>query len=561
MTVRLGTRSSKLALWQTAFVAQRLQAVQPGIDCQVVHISTHGDENQDRPLPEIGGKGLFTEKIEESLRAHQIDAAVHSLKDLPVDESPGLAIAAVLGREEPRDVVVSRDGRGLSALPAGAVIGTSSTRREAQLRALRPDLTVKPIRGNVETRIAKVDAGHYDATVIAGAGVMRLGLAHRVNEWLGMDRCMPAPGQGALAVQCRADDKDLLGLLALVDDSVLRSATDAEREFLRCLGGGCAAPVAAYAIVQEHGGGVSLKGRVISLDGRQAIDVEGEGNDPRALARRLADEAMSAGAGRVLAAERMPLKGRRVLVTRPREQAGDLLALLRERGAVPVALPLIRIERAGSPSQLQAARDAMSSYDWILFTSTNGVQHFFGSFPGLRLSQKAAAVGPATAEALRARGIQPAFVPSEHTGAALARGLRERTGAAVASLRVLLPCAVEHTEEAAQVLRAAGARVDELPVYRTVAEEPGSEELASIEGGFDAVLFLSGSAVRSFRALADRTPALAARLSGAVVGCIGPSTADCAREAGMKVDVVPSEHSLQALVDGLEERFRSWTSS
>ena len=143
---------------------------------------------------------------------------MHSLKDLPVDDSPGLVIAAVLGREEARDVVVSRDGRGLSALRAGAVVGTSSTRREAQLRAARPDLVVKPIRGNVETRIAKVDTGEYDATVIAGAGVMRLGLAGKVSEWISMDQCMPAPGQGALAVQCRADDQVMLGLLALIDD-------------------------------------------------------------------------------------------------------------------------------------------------------------------------------------------------------------------------------------------------------------------------------------------------------------------------------------------------------
>ncbi|HUI72354.1 MAG TPA: hydroxymethylbilane synthase, partial [Spirochaetia bacterium] len=295
MTLRLGTRASKLAVWQTEFVADRLRALRPGVDCQVVHISTHGDEDQNRPLPEIGGKGLFTERIEEALREKRIDAAVHSLKDLPIDDSPGLTIAAVLGREEARDVVVSRDRVGLSGLPAGAVVGTSSTRREAQLRALRPDLTIKPIRGNVETRINKVDRGEYDATVIAGAGVIRLGLADKVSEWIDVDTCLPAPGQGALAVQCRAGDQSILELLGLIDDKVLHRAATAEREFLGGLGGGCAAPVAAYATVRNDARGtIVLQGRVISLDGLQVIEVKGEGDDPGALARRLADEAMSA---------------------------------------------------------------------------------------------------------------------------------------------------------------------------------------------------------------------------------------------------------------------------
>jgi len=564
MNVRLGTRSSKLALWQTAFVADRLRALVPGLDCQIVHISTHGDEDRDRPLPEIGGKGLFTEKIEEALRENKIDAAVHSLKDLPIDDSPGLAIAAVLGREEARDVVISRDGRGLSALPAGAVVGTSSTRREAQLRALRRDLNVKPIRGNVETRIAKVDRGEYEATVIAGAGVMRLGLADRVSEWIGIDRCMPAPGQGALAVQCRADDQRIFGLLALIDDGLLHRVTDAERQFLGRLGGGCAAPVAAIATVKDdRHDRIVLHGRVISLDGQQVIEVRGEGDEPFALARRLADEALSAGAQRILADARtsapmtQPLKGKRVLVTRPREQASDLLSLLCSRGAVPVSLPLIRIEPAGEPSRIEAALEALSSYDWVVFTSANGVEHFFNHLSCRSLAQRTAAVGPATARALLARKITPAFIPSEHTGAALARGLSEREAGTLAGKRILMPCAAAHTEEAARVLRGAGATVDELPFYRTVEEEPAAEDLAAIvNGSIDAVLFLSGSAVRSFQALAAATPALAETLSRAVVGCIGSSTAESAREAGIQVDVVSSEHTMKALVQALEERFR-----
>ena len=551
MTLRLGTRSSKLALHQAGLVADKLRAVMPELDCRMIPISTHGDEDRERPLPEIGGKGLFTEKIEEALRDNRIDAAVHSLKDLPVDDSPGLVTAAVLSRDEARDVVVSRSGAGLLELPAGAVVGTSSTRREAQLRALRPDLAIKPIRGNVETRIAKVARGEYDATVMAGAGLKRLGLAGRVSQWMDAEQFLPAPGQGALAVQCRADDGDVLGLLALINDPALRRATDAEREFLGRLGGGCAAPIAAHATVsQDPPAMVSLHGRVISMDGRQVVDVKGRGDDPRALAGRLAGEAAARGALAILRRERRPLKGKRVLVTRSPEQASELVSLLSQRGAVPVLLPLIRVEAAGDPSQIAAAAADLESYDWVVFSSVNGVEHFFKHLRGGALPRKAAAVGPATAQALEAAGVAPLFVPSEHTGAGLARGLLEREAGGFSGRRVLFPCALEHDPQAAGILRAAGAAVTELTVYRTVTEDPGPEDLAALAGEIQAALFLSGSAARA-------AGGFAGRLSGAVVGCIGPSTAEAAREAGIRVDVVPAEHTSEALVDALEERFSS----
>jgi hydroxymethylbilane synthase len=547
MTVRLGTRSSKLALRQTTLVAERLRAARPDLECRIVQISTHGDEDGDRPLPEIGGKGLFTEKIEEALRGNQIDAAVHSLKDLPVDDAPGLVVAAVLAREEARDVVVSRSGAGLAELPAGAVVGTSSTRREAQLRALRPDVVVKPIRGNVETRIAKVGRGEYDATVMAGAGILRLGLADKVSQWMDAEQFLPAPGQGALAVQCRADDQDMLGLLALIDDPSLRGATEAERGFLGRLGGGCAAPVAAHATVSPSGT-IALAGRVISMDGRTIVEVKGRGEDPGELARRLADDAVARGAGQILRRERQPLKGKRVLVTRAKEQASELCMLLSDRGAVPVLLPLIRIEAAGNAPHIASVMADLGSFDWVVFTSVNGIEHFWSRLEPGALPRKTAAVGPATADALRERGAPPAFIPSEHVGAALARGLVEIEGVSIASRRFLLPCAAEHDEEAARVLRSAGALVVELPVYRTVAARPAPGDLALLDGGIQAALFLSGSAARAAAGLADR-------LSGAVVGCIGPSTAVAAREAGLRVDVVPAEHTAEALVDALEERF------
>jgi hydroxymethylbilane synthase len=298
--VVVGTRRSALARRQTDRVIEALREAWPELVCEVQPIVTEGDRTQasGQPLPEIGGKGLFTAALEEGLRKGRIDLAVHSLKDLPTEDPRDVTIGAVCAREDARDCLVSRGGHGLSELPEGAALGTSSLRRSAQLRALRSDLDVRSIRGNVDTRIRKVREGEFDATLLAAAGVRRLGLEEEVSEWLPIQTMLPAPGQGALAVQCRAEDEGTLELLAAIDDAEARSTTNAERGFLNELGGGCAAPVAAHADALEHGG-VHLVGLVLSPDGREVVRVEGEGA-PDEVAARLAREARAAGAGRIL---------------------------------------------------------------------------------------------------------------------------------------------------------------------------------------------------------------------------------------------------------------------
>ena len=311
--VAVGTRGSQLARRQTALVVDLLRAAWPELRCEVRPIVTEGDRSQEsgRPLPEIGGKGLFTEALEHGLRGGELDLAVHSLKDLPTEEAAGVTVGAVCLREDARDCLVSREGLGLAALPAGAVVGTSSLRRVAQLRALRSDLDLRSIRGNVDTRIRKVQEGEYDATVLAAAGVRRLELERFVTEWLEPQAMLPAPGQGALAVQCRAGDERVLELLAAIDDAVARSATTAERAFLRELGGGCAAPVGAHATMSHDPEGpsntvsqgdlyVRLEGLVLSLDGARAVRVSGEGA-PEEIGERLARDALARGADAVLA--------------------------------------------------------------------------------------------------------------------------------------------------------------------------------------------------------------------------------------------------------------------
>lgn len=300
--VVLGTRASVLARAQTELMVQRFMAVAPELEFETRVIATAGDRSQEsgEPLPEIGGKGLFTAELERAVRESEIDLAVHSLKDLPTEGAGGVVVGAVTERDDPRDCLVAREGAPLSGLREGAVVGTSSLRRAAQLRALRPDLEIRSIRGNVDTRVRKVEDGEYDAVVIAAAGVRRLGLEDAVTEWLTSETMLPAPGQGALAIQCRAGDVAMLALLAELDDPVTRAETTAERAFLSCLGMGCAAPVAALAEAATTPR-VRLQGLVGSVDGTDVVRVSGEG-DSREIGQLLAYEALEAGADRILAA-------------------------------------------------------------------------------------------------------------------------------------------------------------------------------------------------------------------------------------------------------------------
>ncbi|HLF03189.1 MAG TPA: hydroxymethylbilane synthase [Anaerolineales bacterium] len=298
-SLTLGTRGSPLARWQTDHVIRRLHILWPALNSRTKLFTTSGDRNLDKPLPEIGGKGLFTEELENAICSGEIDAAVHSLKDLPIDDTPGLTLGAICEREDARDVLISRDPRPLSDLPRGARVGTASLRRAAQLLATRPDLAVLPVRGNVDTRIRKARSGDYDAIVLAAAGVLRLDLNEHITEYLPFEVMLPAPGQGAMAVQCRADDSTTRELLAAIEHAPTRIAVTAERAFLNSLGGGCSAPVAAYAVFDSQSF-ITMTGLVAARDGRRVIRVSGEGHDPNALGAELAQQALAQGAEELL---------------------------------------------------------------------------------------------------------------------------------------------------------------------------------------------------------------------------------------------------------------------
>lgn len=302
--VTLGTRTSPLAMVQTERAIELLQISWEGLGCSIVPIVTEGDRSQTNgvPLPEVGGKGLFTEALENALRQGRIDLAVHSLKDLPTEDSPGLLIGAISLRDDARDCLVARDGLAFDQLPAGARIGTSSLRRAAQLRGMRHDLEIVSIRGNVDTRIRRVHEGELDAVVLAAGGIWRLERQDDVTEWFAPERMVPAPGQGALALQCRADDEETQELLAKISDPGAWAEGIAERGFLRTLDAGCTAPVGAYAHATAPRE-LRMVGLVSSIDGRDVVRVQGEG-DPDELGERLAREALSAGAQEILEAIR-----------------------------------------------------------------------------------------------------------------------------------------------------------------------------------------------------------------------------------------------------------------
>lgn len=298
--IRIGTRASALALWQTRYIAARLGVLAHGMHVELVEIVSTGDRITDVPLSSVEGTGFFTAALERALVEGRVDVAVHSYKDLPVEQTPGLSVAAVPARGPVEDVLCARNGLTLDALPAGARVGTCSARRTAQVLARRPDVEIHPLRGNVPTRVQRVTSGELDAIVLARAGLVRLGLDTHVTEVFPAGVFLPAPAQGALAVQCRTDDADLVHLLAALDDTPTRRAVIAERTLLHVLGGGCSVPVGAIAVCDRSQ--LTLAAGVFTLDGSHAVRVEERGTDASVLGATAARRLLALGAGEILGA-------------------------------------------------------------------------------------------------------------------------------------------------------------------------------------------------------------------------------------------------------------------
>lgn len=296
----IGTRASKLALWQANHIAALIQKEHPNVAVTIKHIVTSGDKIQDVPLAKIGGKGLFTKELENAMLSGEIDLAVHSLKDMPVELPQGLTLSAITVREDAGDALVSPNYATIDKLPKGAKVGTSSLRRRAQLMRYRPDLVIKELRGNVDTRLKKLETEDLDAIVLAVAGLRRLGWGGRITEILSHQVCLPAVGQGALAIESREDDKEVLRLLAFLNDTKTRQAVTAERAFLRVVEGGCQVPVGVHAHIKDNV--INIEAVILSVDGKEVVrdTISGQPEAASELGQELANRLLQAGGAQIL---------------------------------------------------------------------------------------------------------------------------------------------------------------------------------------------------------------------------------------------------------------------
>ena len=533
--IRIGSRGSQLALVQARWVADRLAAA--GVPAEITLIRTAGD---DRAPDTAWGEGAFVGAIELALLDGRIDAAVHSAKDVPTIEDPRLAIAAWTIREDPRDALVCRvRGTTLATLPLGSRVGTDSPRRGAFLRSVRPDLRIHPLGGNVDTRLRKLDQGESDALVLAVAGLTRLGLADRIDDVLPTDVALPAPGQGALALQMRADDVRAAEALGRLDDPTSRAAVEAERAFLSATGGGCRSPIGALGTLRD--GRLTLHvaaERALELPGHPPVfggiaraEASGPAVDRFDLARELAE--------RIVRWRRRA----RVLVTRPADGAAPLADALAAYGLDPVLVPAIEIRDEPPGAGLDHALRGAGDHDWLVATSPNGVRAALGALDRLGIDpavSRWAVVGPASAAALRARGVDP-FIPTRAAGEALAAELPLAEGA-----RVLLVRGDLADPGLVADLADRGAAVADIVGYRTAeAPEASRSRLAdALAEPLDAITFASGSAARGLLALAGAE--VIARLLATPAVCIGPTTAGVARDLGFATVVESAAQAADA---------------
>ncbi len=306
-TLRIATRKSHLALWQAEFIKARLQEAHAGLDVQVVGMTTSGDRWLTSPLSEIGGKGLFIKELEASLSDGHADIAVHSMKDVPAELPVGFALPAIGYRNEVRDVLVSRVAASVTELRRGARVGTSSLRRQAQLLARRPDLAIAPVRGNVNTRLDKLDSGEFDALLLAGTGLQRLGLADRIREFICVEASLPAAGQGALGIECVAERTDIVSLLRPLNDATVARCVAAERAVSRHLGADCSLPIASYAVLRD--GRLQLRALIANSSGSRVLRCAAAGDESEALGADAAAQLRRQGADEILSELRGELRG------------------------------------------------------------------------------------------------------------------------------------------------------------------------------------------------------------------------------------------------------------
>ncbi len=426
-SIRIATRNSPLALWQANYVKEQLLSVHTDLLVEIVSMTTRGDQLLDRSLVAAGGKGLFLKELEVSLLNKETDIAVHSMKDVPVDLPRGLEIPVVCSREDARDAFVSNDYQNLYALPGGAKVGTSSLRRVTQLKSAFPNLEFIELRGNVNTRLGKLDKGDYDAIILAAAGLIRLGLSHRIKQYITPELCLPAVGQGIVGIECRGDDDDTKALLAPLHSKESALFLAAERAMNAGLEGGCQVPIAGYAQIEK--GKIRMRGMVGRPDGSEVLRSEAastrvSSENAKILGEQIAHDLLMQGAGSILADvynEPIQLKKLNkplVLLTRQHRYLGNTAAILQRLDFQPTHIPTLSIESNYQPDVLQLFAN-LTDYTDVLFVSRNAVEvgmPIISKQGGVPKSTRVMAVGGETAKQLFRYGVDSMF-PNEGSGA------------------------------------------------------------------------------------------------------------------------------------------------
>lgn len=582
--LRIGTRGSPLALWQANHLREEL-ARRVSVESELVTLKTSGDRFAGKPIDELGVVGVFTKELEDALCEGRIDLAIHSMKDVPTEFCAACQVAIVFEREDPRDALVTRGGEKLQDLPKGVRIGTSSLRRASQLRAFRPDFRIVEIRGNVDTRLRKLDAGECDGVVLARAGLMRLGFAGRIAETLAPEVMLSAVGQGALGLEFLEANRDHFSFLDKLIDRDTMLAVTAERAFQARMQGGCRVPLGAWARMEDEA--LAMDACVLSVEGSQAIrrhrSVMGTITPAKAMAlgKELGEEIAEEGGAALLKEARSPspfkregaaekvLAGKRIVITRAPEHSTELTAALERLGAEVLQLPMVRFVPKKDSAALDAGIHRIHEFDWILFTSQVAVQFVAARAQELGKTAddwqsssqgppRVAVVGRATAKAAEQSGFKVDYVAQSERGEALAVEL----SSTVRGKSVFLPHSNLGGEPLAKALRDAGADVTSVEAYGTVPpDKVDTAILGQIRAGkVDAIAFASPSAFRNFAALLEKNEL--SKVSQRVqFAAIGPTTGKAIEERGITVSIEAADPSAESMVRAIADRLTACKSA
>lgn len=514
--IRIATRDSLLALWQANFVKQKLQEAHSGIEVEIVGMTTLGDQVLDSNRPKMGGKGLFLKELEVSLLNNETDIAVHSMKDVPELLPEGLEVAAVCERADPRDAFVSYEYQSLSELRQGARIGTSSLRRISQLKSAFPGLEFLELRGNVNTRLSKLDDGQYDAIILAAAGLIRLGLEHRIKEFISLELCLPAVGQGIIGIECRSDDEQTKSLLQPLNNDASELFLAAERAMSEGLNGGCQVPVAGFAVMTDDR--IRLRGMVGSVDGSRKLHSNMSSatitpDSAALLGHQVAQDLLRQGAGEILdginSQSQKTSKAKKpvVVLTRQNEYLGNMATTLKKLGYKPMVIEALEIKPIFN-NEIANVFSRLDEYTDLVFVSRNAIEVCMSilerqgwSIPN---TTRVMAVGSETAKQLRRYKIDALF-PNQGVGADALLGvkiLRDLT-----DCKVLIIRGTQGLAWPVEEMRHRGAEVDSADVYRLLTPE-GSPKLATelleSQRHIDSLFFHSTQSASNFMPLINR---------------------------------------------------------